>query len=285
MTTNNEIELSAGEGNVAVKLRGSSVDRLTASLADLIAPFSEMAGAVADQVRLYREQNALRGLAAARDLAKTLNLEIKPVAPKFLVKWTEAVSLEETDGFQKLWAGLLLSESTSSSPAHVLYHRILTEMTVRHVELLLYVLEADHNNLSITIFSKLNPIEKLRRWMGESYYRNYPTGTVPSDIMNDVKNLRSAGCIAYELVLEKKDKAGEKTEIFKWKDSVVDEFQRDYTYKLLEMAGILESSSVYVSIDSEKVEYSNSVSGFVRSIYISSLGLDFLSACAGKAKL
>ncbi len=143
-----EVEISVGTDSLTVKSGGNAAARITNTIADLLSPFSEATGVIGDVIHYYRQDMALRAIARARDIAKETGANLQPVPPKFLVKWVEDASLEESenDELVDLWAGLLVSASTEFSPIHFQTRRILSELTLDHIGFLEMICETEFKN-------------------------------------------------------------------------------------------------------------------------------------------
>lgn len=120
-----KISAEAGIKGGKLEVTGKAASRLGHQLADLISPFSEVAGAAGDHINVWRQASLLRSLELAHKIAEAKGIAIKPVSPKFLIPWAEKASLEEDDQLAELWAVLLLSsmgdyDSTSNWVANVL---------------------------------------------------------------------------------------------------------------------------------------------------------------------
>ena len=143
-----EIEVSVGKDAFTVKSGGDAAARITHTIADLLSPFSESTGLIGDVIHYYRQDMALRAISRAREIAAKTGAKLQPVPPKFLVKWVEDASLEESksDELVDLWAGLLVSASTEFSPIHFQTRRILSEITPEHVRFIEYMCDIDLKN-------------------------------------------------------------------------------------------------------------------------------------------
>lgn len=115
------IEVDAKTGKLAIT--GSSVSRISQSIADLISPFSEGFGLVGDHIRVYRENSVRHALLRAQTIAEERGQTISPVHPKNLVPMLEALSLEgdEEDELSDIWSRLLLSGDTKFDASLAMY--------------------------------------------------------------------------------------------------------------------------------------------------------------------
>jgi len=154
-----ELDVDIGATKASLSVRGEGVARVVDALVGFCSPVTEATGYLGDVLRVYRQENAMRAIARAQALAVDLGVNVKPVTPKFLVNWTESVSLEsgteDDDSITELWAGLLVSASQKEKPGHYLYRRILGEFTKDHADCILYFADKKrHGELSESVFSE-----------------------------------------------------------------------------------------------------------------------------------
>lgn len=107
-----EIEASPGGGKLIVG--GPSANKIANQLSDLISPFSELAGALGDHLRIYRVESVKRHLERAKEIAASRSVDVPLVNPKNLIPWIENSSLEneEQSEISEIWSRLLLSGSS-----------------------------------------------------------------------------------------------------------------------------------------------------------------------------
>ncbi|MBC8010636.1 MAG: DUF4393 domain-containing protein [Burkholderiales bacterium] len=124
--------------SIEIQISGKGLSK---SIRDLFSPATELAGALGDQVRIYREIAVLKTLDRVKSIAQSRNLKLQPPPLKFFVPFLENCSLEDhTDSpIAELWANLLVSASTNYSPQHNLFIRILREITRREAEAFQYI--------------------------------------------------------------------------------------------------------------------------------------------------
>lgn len=115
------------------------------SISDLFSPLTESAGAIGDQVRIYRQMALLRAMKRARTIAENENLTLNPPPLKFLVPYMEQCSLEsETDEvLMDMWSKLLVSTSTKFESEHNLFVRVLGELTASEATALEYIVSGE----------------------------------------------------------------------------------------------------------------------------------------------
>lgn len=128
---------------INVKLEGKEIAKL---VCDLFSPLTEVAGAIGDQIRVYRQLSVLRILKRAKTIAlkEGLILETPPI--KFLVPFLENASLEEENDnvLVDLWTRLLLSaSSTHFKSEYNLFIRILNELSSKEAALFQYIVKSD----------------------------------------------------------------------------------------------------------------------------------------------
>lgn len=112
MSEQDEFEISASEKGVSIKSAGEAASRLAHTLADLLSPFSNAAGAVGDEIgyfRIGRRESVKFALERARRIRSEQNIENKPVSPKLLAPWLHNVSFEdlEDNHIIEIWAKVL----------------------------------------------------------------------------------------------------------------------------------------------------------------------------------
>lgn len=121
------------EARIPEKSAGRLVDALT----DLLRPISETRGLKADQIRLQREDVAIKIALKARERLRIENEEIKAIPPKILVPLLEASSNEgvDDDSMHERWANLLASAATRAN-VEPRYIGILREIHGRQATIL-----------------------------------------------------------------------------------------------------------------------------------------------------
>lgn len=118
-----KIKVGVSTDGVTIESEGIITARISNQIADLLSPFSEMAGLIGDRVRIFRQTAAINALTRAHEIASQRGLPVKPVPPKFLLEWLECASLEDEDDdeLKTLWAELLASASQHPEVAKVAY--------------------------------------------------------------------------------------------------------------------------------------------------------------------
>jgi hypothetical protein len=117
-------------------LAASAEKELTKTLGRVLgSPAEELGSYIADKVRALRYNSLLRIVESAEKKAKAKNLHLKMPPVKFFVPFCESASLEEeedvaTGSLSDVWANLLLSASTEYDPRHLLFLRVLKELTL-----------------------------------------------------------------------------------------------------------------------------------------------------------
>lgn len=130
--------------NVNVKLEGKEI---TKSLIDLFSPVTELAGAIGDQVRIYRSLSTLKTLQRAKEIAEENNITLTAPPLKFLVPFIETSSLEcEAEvSMREMWAKLLVASSSEFKSEHSRFIRILNELSPKEAKLLNYICNNSNN--------------------------------------------------------------------------------------------------------------------------------------------
>lgn len=124
--------------NVDIKLEGKEI---TKSLVDLFSPVTEFAGAVGDQVRIYRELSTLKTLQRAKEIADKNNITLTAPPIKFLVPFIENSSLEDDadEIMREMWAKLLVASSSDFKQEHNRFIRMLNELSPKEAKLIHYI--------------------------------------------------------------------------------------------------------------------------------------------------
>ena len=120
---------------VKAEIPPATTGRLVDALTDIIRPFTEKRGLKADQIRLQREDIALKIAKKARDRAEIEHIQLHPVPTKLLVPFFEKASLEDVNNeMQDRWAALLLSASKEYQATHLTFIDILSRMSSRELK-------------------------------------------------------------------------------------------------------------------------------------------------------
>jgi hypothetical protein len=98
------------------------------------SPASELGAYIADKIRALRYNSLLRIVENAEKKAKERHLHLKMPPVKFFVPFCESASLEEEDdvtsgSLSDLWANLLVSAASEYDPRHLMFLRVLKELT------------------------------------------------------------------------------------------------------------------------------------------------------------
>lgn len=139
---NNEIEVSASDKGVSLKAKGPAASRLGHSFADLMSPFSNLAGLGGDKLRhlrIYQEIAFRKTLEEAYNIAIESGIDIKPVSTKIMVAIAEGSSMEDVesdDSLYILWANLLVNVSQSEPAEAIAFTKILSQISGVHARLL-----------------------------------------------------------------------------------------------------------------------------------------------------
>jgi hypothetical protein len=99
----------------------------------LDAPLKEVGNYIADKIRYLRYGSLLKIVKRAEEKAKKQGMALKMPPLKFFVPYAEAASLEENiedaSSLEDAWANLLLSAGLATDARHLLYLRLLKELT------------------------------------------------------------------------------------------------------------------------------------------------------------
>ena len=149
MADKDEIELSTDGKSVTLRGKGDYVSRWGNGLADLFKRFGQHYGEKGDAVehdrnmkrmiRVFNEEALRRGLQLTLDRADETGVMVKPINPKYLAQWGEAVSLEDlsdADNFVVIYANLLLSASINENPNDLIFLDTIKKLDFAHIDLL-----------------------------------------------------------------------------------------------------------------------------------------------------
>lgn len=117
--------------DIKTEIPKESSGRLLDALTELIRPFSERRGLIADRLRLEREEVLYEIASRARRRIELENAVIKPIPSKLLIPLLEAASLEDVSD-QKLidmWSNLLATALTQKVEMLAQYVTILSSLT------------------------------------------------------------------------------------------------------------------------------------------------------------
>lgn len=146
------------------------------------APLSETSQLIADKVRFLRWKSAIRTLERAREFASSHG-GLKSCPPlKFFLPFMESCSLEEpnsdlVDG----WARLLNSAATDFQPNHLIFSRILKEISSREAKVLAKICRNE------TIYEDIHAMDSIFESIGQ--FSSMPTEDVKEKI-RDVTNYK-----------------------------------------------------------------------------------------------
>lgn len=125
------------EAKVSTEIPSASSGRLLDALTDILRPFAEKRGLLADRIRLQREDVLIEIAGKARERLAIEGKVASPLPNKFLVPLLEKASLEEPGGILvERWADLLANASLNPDSAHPRFIQVLSEMSVADAELL-----------------------------------------------------------------------------------------------------------------------------------------------------
>ena len=152
MSKEDEIEISTDLKSVTLKGKGSFVSRWGNGLADLFKRFGQYYGEKGDAVehdrnmkriiRVFNEEALKRALQLTLDNADRLGVAVHPVDVKYLVHWSETVSLEDlsdSDNLIEMYANLLLSASVNKNPNDLIFLDTIKKLDRSHIELLEHI--------------------------------------------------------------------------------------------------------------------------------------------------
>jgi len=279
-TTTDETSLEISDTSAKFSIKGSAGARAAHSLLDLVSPFAEGGGAIGDVIRYFRQDMAIRATQRSLEIAETLNIPIKPVPPKFLVDWIEKASLEAPGdiALTELWAGLLVSASNQTSPAHYQFKRIVSEMTPSHVELLSII--CDHNFSSYTPYKPNRDYSALKSLSENA--RQSPI--VINDLENEIVKIldgidnNTLKLERFSIVTMPKLSLNGTEKISRMRESFHD-YTENHIIKHFIEVGIIDR--IERSIQIECADFDNKLNQYIRfsALHLTSLGGDFIDAC------
>ncbi|MGV2136936.1 hypothetical protein ACQZ45_03060 [Agrobacterium sp. 16-2014-1-2a] len=180
-------------------------------------PLSELSQLIADKVRYLRWKSAIKTLERAREIAAKRGGTLSCPPLKFFLPFMEGCSLEpdhtEDGGSTDLtneWANLLSSAAEELKSDHLIFTRILREITVREAKLLNRIVfdesdqKADISFVyeSVGVFRKA-PIGEVVSALREVFKNNVTVGEFlrrKEEVERNVKvNLSNAGVSTYEI--------------------------------------------------------------------------------------
>jgi hypothetical protein len=124
---------------------GRALDALT----DLIRPLSESFGLIGDKIALHRQKVLHEIAKRTRKRLETLNKDVKPIPPKFLVPLLEKASLEDVNDekLMDMWSNLLVTSATENVELLGQYSTILAEITSDQVRLMERILRLNEGEI------------------------------------------------------------------------------------------------------------------------------------------
>ena len=123
-------------------LPAKSTGRLLDALTDIIRPFTERRGLRADQIRLQREEVALKIAEMGRKQIEAQKAPIRAIPMKGMVQFLEKASLEDPADrtMMSMWANLLANAATKDAnnlPRHVSILSEINSVQARLLELMI----------------------------------------------------------------------------------------------------------------------------------------------------
>lgn len=277
-----EIEISVGKDSLSVKSGGDAAARITNTISDLLSPFSEATGVIGDVIHYYRQDMALRAIGRAREIAKKTGANLQPVPPKFLVKWVEDASLEESenDELVDLWAGLLVSASTDFSPIHFQARRILSEITLDHIRFLEYICDIEIQNDHE--FSLDADYSKYGELVNRDYEDPFQVESMEFEFLKPIfSSINNSRLTVHFAKLRKSGGLTMKHEII-WttEEQQVKEFSSNFVTKYLIEVGIIENleRSINLKMADEKQRYFLELGIY----HLTDFGVTLLNTCLPK---
>lgn len=127
--------------NISEESMDKVVDATVDAARDLLYPIREITGLIGDKIKTFRNEQAIKNYIAIGDYAAQFGLIIDIPPPKFLIPFTEQLSLEEMTEptLQAMWANLLINSSNFQSENGLVYIDILKKLTCEQANLLLNI--------------------------------------------------------------------------------------------------------------------------------------------------
>lgn len=132
------VDFEASATGLKLGATGGGAARLSEALADLLSPFSNVAGLAGDIVANARREAAFRAARKGIEMLEKEGITSGDVPPKILLPWLDGASLE-TEGKASLedaWAGLLARAVKSSDAVLISYMEALKRIGAKEAELL-----------------------------------------------------------------------------------------------------------------------------------------------------
>lgn len=105
----------------------------------------------ADKVKLWRFENQLKSINKIKAIVEKQDIKVKQINPKVLFPYLEAVSLEEDETLQNLWANLITNYIDAERNLTVtVYPEILRQISSEDAELLRLMSANKNKRLHIT---------------------------------------------------------------------------------------------------------------------------------------
>lgn len=266
------------------KIEGTK--EISGALVDLFSPLTEVAGAIGDQIRVYRELSLIRSFEKARLIAKKKGLRMQPPPFKFLIPYMEDCSLEDSEDetLIEMWAHLLASAANSYQSEHNLFSRFLKELTSIEAHFLEYLTDPTRNS------------EYEEYWNFEDTENSWEDTYIHQALIESIKGTSEDLSVDFpfdklERILRKSVEAPG-TSIYHFSvargikgefpyDSMLDgERQPVHDFDLVSIAMVKSLGLIgeYKSTDLwiDKFEFD------VRAYYLSKLGCRFLKACTSR---
>lgn len=124
-----------------------SVDLAKGFLQSLVKPsVDELGLLIADKVKVWRLKNQINTLGKVQKIIKEKNVKPQQVNLKVLLPYLDAVSLEEDEKLQDIWANLLVNYIDSSKNlTSVVYPHVLRQLSSKEIDVLDFLIEKTPN--------------------------------------------------------------------------------------------------------------------------------------------
>ena len=149
--SDDELDIAVSPEGASLSVKGSSASRLANAIADLISPFSELAGTAGDvlrRFRIYREQALISALSRAKEIREVEQIPRRHVSEKLLKIWIEGASAEDvsSENITEAWARVLANSPEKFDANFAAYMEVLGMIGSREAELIATLFRADNGD-------------------------------------------------------------------------------------------------------------------------------------------
>ena len=276
-----EIGLSAkaeAKLEVTTEIPSEASGRLLDALTDIIRPFSERRGLRADQIRLQREEVALKVARKAKERISLESGEVQGASTKVLVPLLEAASLEDItdEEMQGRWANLLAS-AVLKNDVEPRFVTILSEIQGSQAKLLdeIATRNAKIYNRPIAHLSDAPTMLSFgfTQMVAQEFDRNQRLDLSIDQSIEEFYNhmlqtMNIPGCAIIDILVYVDDSQYNVNKKFR-----VDELKFNIELEILSSIGLLQNNNQFIRLNRFDVHF----------VYysITDMGVRFFKACSG----